>query len=80
VCLAEGRFSSNLDGLIAKRQFTPFIALVNNARRHDEPRDGWQSRFLWIVEPGTASIGVHARLAGRPGARPFRHGGQNARL
>ena len=54
VRLAEGRFTSNLYRLIAETQFTPFIALVNNAQFDTTSRVlGWQSRFRWIVRPGS---------------------------
>jgi hypothetical protein len=54
VRLAEGRFSSNLYRLVGETQFTPFIALVNNIQFDTVSRVmGWQSRFRWIVRPGT---------------------------
>jgi hypothetical protein len=53
VRLAEGRFASNLYRVVAEKQFTPFIALVNNVQFDTVSRVmGWQSRFRWIVRPG----------------------------
>ena len=53
VRLAEGRFASNLYRVIAEKQFTPFIALVNNLQFDTVSRVmGWQSRFRWILRPG----------------------------
>ena len=53
VRLAEGRFASNLYRIIAEKQFTPFMALVNNVQFDTVSRVmGWQSRFRWIVRPG----------------------------
>ena len=53
VRLDEGRFTTNLYRLVAEKQFTPFIALVNNIQFDTSSRVlGWQSRFRWIVRPG----------------------------
>ena len=54
VRLAEGRFSSNLYRLVAETQFSPFIAVVNNVQFDTVSRVmGLQSRFRWIVRPGS---------------------------
>jgi hypothetical protein len=50
----EGRFTSNLYRVVAETQFTPFVALVNNVQFDTTSRVmGWQSRFRWIVRPGS---------------------------
>ena len=54
VSLAEGRFTSNLYRVVGEAQFTPYIALVNNVQFDTTSRVlGWQSRFRWIVRPGS---------------------------
>ena len=54
VRLAEGRFTSNLYRVVGEAQFTPYIALVNNVQFDTTSRVlGWQSRFRWIVRPGS---------------------------
>ena len=54
VRLPEGRFSSNLYRVVGETQFTPFVALVNNGQFATVSRVmGWQSRFRWILRPGS---------------------------
>jgi len=52
--LPEGRFTTRLYRLVGETQFSPWIALVNNVQ-YDSVSDvlGWQSRFRWIVTPGS---------------------------
>jgi Domain of unknown function (DUF5916) len=52
--LPEGRFTTRLYRLVGETQFSPWIALVNNVQ-YDSVSDviGWQSRFRWIVRPGS---------------------------
>jgi len=52
--LPEGRFTTALYRLVGETQFSPWIALVNNLQ-YDSVSDvlGWQSRFRWIVRPGS---------------------------
>ncbi len=60
VRLPEGRFSVNVYRLVAETQFTPFIALVNNVQFDNSSRVlGWQSRFRWIIKPGTDAYIVY---------------------
>jgi hypothetical protein len=52
--LAEGRFSTRLYRFTPEIQLTPWIALVNNVQYDTVSRvAGWQSRFRWILKPGT---------------------------
>lgn len=52
--LAEGQFETRLYRLVAETQFSPFIALVNNLQFDSVSRVlGWQSRFRWIMRPGS---------------------------
>jgi hypothetical protein len=54
VALAEGRFTSNLYRIVGEMQFTPYIAVVNNVQYDTISRvAGWQSRFRWIMRPGS---------------------------
>jgi hypothetical protein len=52
--LPEGRFKTRLFRLVGETQFSPWIALVNNLQ-YDSVSGvfGWQSRFRWIVTPGS---------------------------
>lgn len=54
VRLPEGRFSTRLYRVIGETQFSPWMALVNNVQ-YDSVSGvvGWQSRFRWIVRPGS---------------------------
>ncbi|MGE3517522.1 MAG: hypothetical protein AB7J63_01085, partial [Vicinamibacterales bacterium] len=52
--LAEGRFETRLFRLVGETQFSPWIALVNNLQYDSVSRVlGWQSRFRWILRPGS---------------------------
>ncbi len=54
ISLPEGRFETRLFRLVGETQFSPFIALVNNLQFDSVSRVlGWQSRFRWIVRPGS---------------------------
>ena len=54
VRLPEGRFTTRLYRFVAETQFSPFIALVNNIQYDSQSAVlGWQSRFRWIVTPGS---------------------------
>jgi hypothetical protein len=54
VDLPEGEFSTRLYRLVGETQFSPFVALVNNFQ-YDSVSTvlGWQSRFRWILRPGS---------------------------
>jgi len=52
--LAEGEFSTRLYRLVSETQLNPFIALVNDVQYDSQSAVvGWQSRFRWILTPGT---------------------------
>lgn len=52
--LKEGTFTTRLYRLVGETQFSPFIALVNNFQYDSVSRVlGWQSRFRWILTPGS---------------------------
>jgi hypothetical protein len=52
--LDEGAFSTRLYRLVGETQFSPWIALVNNFQFDSVSAVlGWQSRFRWIVRPGS---------------------------
>ncbi len=54
VSLAEGRFYTRLYRGISELQFTPFVSWVNNVQFDTQSAVlGWQSRFRWIVKPGS---------------------------
>jgi hypothetical protein len=54
VSLAEGQFDTRLFRVIAETQFNPRIAVVNNVQYDSQSAViGWQSRFRWIVKPGS---------------------------
>lgn len=54
VDLAEGSFSTTLLRGIVNTQFNPFMSVSNNIQYDSVTRVlGWQSRFRWIVTPGT---------------------------
>jgi hypothetical protein len=52
--LPEGKFQTRLYRLVGETQFSPWIALVNNFQ-YDSVSTvlGWQSRFRWILRPGS---------------------------
>jgi hypothetical protein len=54
VHLREGAFATNVYRMIGETQFSPFITLINNFQYDTQSYVlGWQSRFRWIVKPGT---------------------------
>jgi Domain of unknown function (DUF5916) len=54
VNLPEGAFTTRLYRVVGETQFTPFIAWVNNIQYDTQSNvAGWQSRFRWIVRPGS---------------------------
>jgi hypothetical protein len=54
VDLPEGSFRSNVYRIIGEAQFSPFVTLVNNLQYDTQSAViGWQSRFRWIVTPGS---------------------------
>jgi hypothetical protein len=52
--LPEGKLSTRLYRVVGETQFSPWIALVNNFQ-YDSVSTvlGWQSRFRWILRPGS---------------------------
>ena len=54
VDLEEGRFETKLFRLIPELQFSPWASWVNNIQYDTQSALlGWQSRFRWIVKPGS---------------------------
>ncbi|MFN7982261.1 MAG: DUF5916 domain-containing protein [Vicinamibacterales bacterium] len=54
VKLPEGAFTTRLYRLVGETQFSPWIALVNNFQYDSVSAVlGWQSRFRWILRPGS---------------------------
>ena len=54
VSLAEGQFYTKLYRVIVETQFNPRISLVNNVQYDTQSAViGWQSRFRWILTPGS---------------------------
>jgi hypothetical protein len=54
VSLAEGRFYTRLYRVLAETQLNPFLSLSNNIQYDTQSAVvGWQSRFRWIVTPGS---------------------------
>ena len=54
VDLPEGSFTTRLYRVVGETQFSPWIALVNNFQYDSVSAVlGWQSRFRWIVRPGS---------------------------
>jgi hypothetical protein len=52
--LDEGSFQTRIYRLTPELQFSPWISWVNNLQYDNESRVlGWQSRFRWILTPGT---------------------------
>ncbi|MGE3955160.1 MAG: DUF5916 domain-containing protein [Vicinamibacterales bacterium] len=54
IVLREGAFTTRLYRLVAETQFKPWMALVNNFQ-YDSVSGvlGWQSRYRWILRPGS---------------------------
>jgi hypothetical protein len=54
VKLREGDFTTSLYRLVGEMQFSPFIAVTNNVQYDSQSASlGWQSRFRWIITPGS---------------------------
>jgi hypothetical protein len=52
--LKEGRFETRLFRVVPELQFSPWISWVNNIQYDTQSAVvGWQSRFRWIVKPGS---------------------------
>jgi hypothetical protein len=52
--LTEGRFETRLFRVIPELQFSPWVSWVNNIQYDTQSAVvGWQSRFRWIVKPGS---------------------------
>jgi hypothetical protein len=52
--LKEGRFETRLFRVIPELQFSPWISWVNNIQYDTQSAVlGWQSRFRWILKPGS---------------------------
>ena len=52
--LEEGRFETRLFRVIPELQFSPWVSWVNNIQYDTQSAVlGWQSRFRWIVKPGS---------------------------
>ena len=52
--LTEGRFETRLFRIIPELQFSPWVSWVNNLQYDTQSALlGWQSRFRWIVKPGS---------------------------
>jgi hypothetical protein len=54
VDLDQGRFETRLFRVVPELQFSPWISWVNNIQYDTQSAVlGWQSRFRWIVKPGS---------------------------
>jgi uncharacterized protein DUF5916 len=54
VRLPEGRFTTRLYRFVVETHLSPFVSLVNNIQYDNQSSvAGWQSRFRWIVTPGS---------------------------
>lgn len=52
--LHEGRFETRLLRVVPELQFSPWVSWVNNIQYDTQSAVlGWQSRFRWIVKPGS---------------------------
>ena len=52
--LDQGRFETRLFRVVPELQFSPWVAWVNNIQYDTQSAVlGWQSRFRWIVKPGS---------------------------
>jgi hypothetical protein len=74
--LAEGSFQTRIYRLTPELQFSPWVSWVNNFQYDNESRVlGWQSRFRWILTPGTDFYFVYTHnwrdFGFLPTARPF---------
>jgi len=54
VDLAEGSFNTRLYRLVPELQFSQWVSWVNNIQYDTQSAVlGWQSRFRWILRPGS---------------------------
>jgi hypothetical protein len=54
VRLPEGRFITRLYRFVGETQFSPFVSVTNNIQYDSQSSLlGWQSRFRWILTPGS---------------------------
>ena len=54
VDLEEGSFETKLYRIVPELQFSPWISWVNNIQYDTQSAQlGWQSRFRWILKPGS---------------------------
>jgi hypothetical protein len=54
VRLREGEFTTRLYRIVGETHLSPFIALTNNVQYDSQSGVvGWQSRFRWIITPGS---------------------------
>jgi hypothetical protein len=54
VTLPEGRFTTRLYRIVGETHVSPFLALTNNIQYDSQSSVlGWQSRFRWIITPGS---------------------------
>jgi Domain of unknown function (DUF5916) len=54
VTLPEGHFTTRLYRVVGETQFSPFVAITNNIQYDSQSSLlGWQSRFRWILTPGS---------------------------
>jgi hypothetical protein len=52
--LDQGRFETRLFRVVPELQFSPWVSWVNNIQYDTQSAVvGWQSRFRWIVKPGS---------------------------
>ena len=52
--LSEGHFTTRLYRIVGETHLSPFIAVTNNIQYDSQSGVlGWQSRFRWIVTPGS---------------------------
>jgi hypothetical protein len=60
--LPEAAFRTSLYRVVAETQFSPWMALVNNFQFDSVSAVlGWQSRFRWIMRPGSDIYFVYTR-------------------
>jgi hypothetical protein len=54
VKLPEGRFTTRLYRIVGETHISPFISVTNNVQYDSQSSVlGWQSRFRWILTPGS---------------------------
>jgi hypothetical protein len=60
--LEEGRFETRLFRIVPELQFSPSVSWVNNVQYDTQSAVlGWQSRFRWIVKPGSDLYFVYTK-------------------